>query len=98
MTLKRVLTKMRAYWTWWREDGHTRKLDIKSFRVLVIAISEQRKENLREITKQADDSQQGSNMFWFTSEKSYNLDNPETILKPIWQTPKDNTLHYILEL
>jgi predicted transcriptional regulator len=96
MTNENFLKKMRAYWQWWKQGGQ-RKWGIESFRVLTICKSEERKENLRKITKQADDKKIGSLMFWFTSEKNYNLQEPEKILKPIWQTPRDDKFHSILD-
>jgi len=98
MTNGRFLNKMRAYWNWgMTEKGHTRKFGIKAFRVLAITKTEQRKENLRRITKNADDARTGSFMFWFTSEAKYNIQKPEGILEPIWQTPKDDSFHTLLE-
>ena len=49
-----------------------------------ITKTEARKENLRKITKEADDHKTGSVMFWFASEENYSPENPETILRPIW--------------
>lgn len=90
--------KMWAYWRWnKREKGHTKKFGIKAFRVLTITKSEQRKQNLRKITKGADYRQEGSYMFWFTSEKNYSIQEPESILAPIWQTPVDDNFHSLLE-
>lgn len=97
MSLERFLKKMKAYWQFWQEEGHKKKFGISVFRVLTITISEERKENLRKITKKADERQRGSEMFLFACEKSYNLRGPESILKPIWQSPKDDKLHYLLE-
>jgi DNA-binding HxlR family transcriptional regulator len=94
---KRFLSKMQAYWQWWLEEGHNKKFDISVFRVLTITISRKRKENLRKITKRADDRKQGSEMFLFTCQKDYNLKKPESILKQIWQSPKDNSWHHLLE-
>ena len=94
---KRFLSKMQAYWQWWLEEGHKEKFDISVFRVLTITISKKRKENLRKITKRADDRQKGSEMFLFTCQKDYNLEKPESVLKPIWQSPKDNSWHHLLE-
>jgi hypothetical protein len=96
MTNKRFLDKMRGYWQLWKQ-GLQEKWGFKNFRVLTITKSEARKENLRKITKQADDRKVGSLMFWFTSTEKYSLKEPENILKPIWQTPKDDTFHSILE-
>jgi len=97
MPEERFLNKMRAYWQWWKEEGHKDKFNISVFRVLTINISESRKENLRQITKRADDNRRGSDMFLFACEKDYNLEEPETILKPIWQSPKNDNLHHLLE-
>ena len=97
MSNGRFLNKMRAYWNWWKRGGHTRKFDIKAFRVLTLTKTEQRKENLRKITKAADERQRGSLMFWFTSEKKYSIQEPQSILAPIWQTPVDDNFHSLLE-
>jgi len=98
MTNGRFLNKMRGYWRWYKEGRHAKKFGIKKgFRVLTITKTEQRKENLRRITKSADDAQTGSFMFWFTSQQKYSVQEPQTILMPIWQTPKDDSWHSILE-
>jgi DNA-binding HxlR family transcriptional regulator len=94
---KRFLKKMKAYWQWWKEEGHKDRFNISVFRVLTVAVSEERKENLRRITKLADDNRQGSEMFLFACQKDYGLEKPESILKPIWQSPKDDNLHHLLE-
>lgn len=90
---KRFFKKMAAYWRWWELKGHEQKFSIKNFRVLTITKSEARKENLRKITKQADSRGQGSEMFLFACEKNYNLDEPASILNPIWQSPKDDRFY-----
>ena len=93
MTDERFFKKMAAYWQWWKANGHERKFKIKSFRVLTITKSEARKENLRKITKQADSTGRGSEMFLFACANSYNLEEPASILGPIWQSPKDDSWH-----
>ena len=97
MVNARFLRKMRAYWHWWKQGRHTKKFGMKAFRVLTITKTEQRKENLRKITKAADERQRGSLMFWFTSEGNYKIQKPESILEPIWQTPKGDSYHSLLE-
>lgn len=97
MVNARFLRKMRAYWNWWKQGRHTKKFGMKAFRVLTITKTEQRKENLRKITKAADERQRGSLMFWFTSEGNYSIQKPGSILGPIWQTPVDDSFHSILE-
>ncbi len=97
MTLDRFLNKAKAYWRWWQVEGHERKFNINHFRVLTITISEDRKNNLRKITKKADSRNVGSEMFLFACEKSYNLEKPELIMKDIWQSPKDEVWHHLPE-
>ena len=90
MTTKRYLRKLRAYWLWWKTGGHQRKFSIPRFRVLTLTTSEKRKENLRTLAKLADDGKRGSPMFLFACEKSLELQQPSTILNPIWQSPLDD--------
>lgn len=97
MTQDRFLNKMKAYWQWWKEGKFKDKFNISAFRVLTVTISDERKENLRNATKKADDSQEGSEMFWFACEKDYSLEKPDSILNPIWQSPKNDATHHLLK-
>lgn len=97
MALDRMLDKLKAYWSWRAEGSHTQKLGISNFRVLTVALSEERKENLRKIAKKADAKQAGSDIFWFCCAKSYGLENPENILTPIWRSAKGESLRHLLE-
>lgn len=107
MSNQRFLTKMRGYFKLWnyiktetkKQKTFSYKIDgvqIENFRVLTVCKTEQRKENLRIITREADDKKTGSDMFWFIAEGKYNLQNPKTILYQIWQTPKDDTLRSLI--
>ena len=98
MTDERFLKKMSAYWQWWKAGGHERKFRIKNFRVLTITKSEARKENLRRITRQADPVGRGSEMFLFACANNYNLDEPDSILGSIWQSPKDESRHSFTDI
>jgi hypothetical protein len=97
MTNERFLNKMKVYWRYWREGKHKAQLGIQDFRVLTITKSEARKENLRKITKEADDRKIGTTIFLFTSEEKFTPDEPASLLQPIWQSPKDDTWHCLLE-
>ena len=96
MTTSRYFRKLRAYWLWWKSGGHQRKFAISRFRVLTLTTSEKRKENLRRLAKDADDGRRGSPMFLFACDKSFRLEDPQTILEPIWQSPANNTFQPIL--
>jgi len=97
MVSEKVLRKYKGYWNWWIQGGQKEKLGINKFRVLTVCISQERADNLRQITKKADDRQLGSNIFWFACEKLYDLKNPESILTPIWKTPKNEDSRHLLE-
>ena len=95
MTTRRFFRKLRAYWLWWRTGGHQRKFGISRFRVLTLTTSEKRKENLRKLARDADDERRGSPMFLFACNKSFSIEDPQTILHPIWQSPGDGGWHSI---
>jgi hypothetical protein len=97
MTRERVLNKMKIYWQWWRTERCKEKLNITRFRVLTIAPSEERSENLRKTTKDADTRKEGSAMFLFAPETAFSLKKPEAALAPVWLSPKDGTRHSIIE-
>ena len=97
MTAVRFLDKLRAYWRFWKDRGHHRQFGISHYRVVVLTVSEKRKESLRKIAKNADDRKQGSAMFLFGCEQSFSLERPGTILEPMWQTPADDQWHSILD-
>lgn len=100
MTNTRFKNKMRAYWLMWyqtEKEGRKNRFGVESFRVLTITKSERRKENLRKVAKEADDKHIGSGIFWFATEKNYQIEKPATILRKIWQTPRDDKWHSILE-
>jgi len=98
---RRFLEKMRGYFFWWKEKGHTKKFDIKHFRVLTLTKSEERAETLRKATLKVkgDENQKGSTLFRFSDESKISLGDPQTIFKRIWRrAAKDDTkLHSILE-
>ncbi len=97
MTQRRFLKKMMAYWQFWNDKQHTQKFGIKAFRVLTICKSMERAINLRNLSTQADPKRTGSFMFWFTTEQSYCLDQPQNILGRIWQTSGDTKFHSLFE-
>lgn len=97
MPNERFMKKLMAYWTWWKQKGSKNKHDVESFRVLTVTPSEQRRNNLRQVAKQASPGKSGSGMFWFACEKDYSVANPESILDDIWITAKDDNRHALLE-
>jgi len=97
---RRFLKKMRGYFLWWKEKGHTNKFEIKHFRVLTLAKSEERAKTLRKVTLKVkgDGNQKGSTLFWFSDESKISLEDPQTIFKKNWHIAAkgDTKLHGIL--
>lgn len=91
MTLDRIRQKIAAYWRWKEQNQHQKKFNIVRFRVLFITISEERKNNMRKIAEQGIDRPGGLPLFLFTCEKNYHYREPATLLKPIWQSPADQS-------
>lgn len=93
--------KVQAYWTFWQEGDYEKTYQRKGFDVLVVCRGEKRRDNLRRITQGVADrpEDQGLERFHFAAEPSYTLDDPSTILKPIWLSGRkdDDTLHHLLE-
>ena len=92
--LKRFLLKQKGYFHWWLHKKHLDKYGIKNFRILTITTTEKRMQNLMRVTLRVKDSRQGSGLFWFTTFDRINLDNPESILKPIWKRATAQNGHY----
>lgn len=92
MTNRRYLAKLKSYFHYWQEQVLPER---KSLRVLTVTLSEERKQNLRHIARQASPDGRGLDIFWFACEKPY-LAQSSALLGPIWQTPGDDTLRSIL--
>lgn len=86
MTQERFLQKLRGYWEWFWQGGHTRKHGIRVFRVLMVTKSEERMRNLIQASAKARDLQEEVRLFWFTSEKRIRPEQPTSVLEPMWET------------
>lgn len=91
----RFLRKMQTYWKWHKDKRFAASLGITRFRVLTITENETRSENLRRVSKDADDKQ-GSLMYLFAPETRYSVRQPEAVLEAMWRSPKDDTPQLIL--
>jgi hypothetical protein len=97
MPQTRFVSKLRVYWRWWSEKRCEASLGITRFRVLTITLNATRSDNLCEAAKDADARKQGSLMFLFTPETRYSIAKPSGLFEAIWKSPKDDTLHSIIE-
>jgi len=98
MTNARFLSKMRAYNLWHNRKGDEKKFGIHSFRVLTIAKTRKRMENLCKASEGAYNRRDQGYMFWFTCVENYNLNNPERILENIWVVSESKGLHKLTEI
>ena len=97
MKTERFVDKLKTYWSWKYDERLKDKLGLARFRVLTITPSERRSDSLRIAGKGGDPAGTGSPMFLFAPETQYSLSEPKKILEQIWKSPKDDTLHTILE-
>lgn len=99
MTNARYLAKLKGYYHYWKTHVRTGQdaSGIRGFRVLTVTLSHERKDNLRESTKEGLQKidGRGLNLFWFACERDYQ-NTPHQLLASIWQTPADDTLRSIL--
>lgn len=80
--------KLLAYYHYWLKRGELReRLGVDDFIVLTVCEEEARTIALRELAKEADEEQRGTDIFWFTSKAALSLDEPQTILlRDVWTT------------
>jgi hypothetical protein len=97
MTNARFFKKMKGYFNYWKQKKFAERFNIANFRILTLTKSQQRADNLRRVARKADEKQKGFAGFLFSSEKSYNIEHPLTLLKPIWRTPVNDEYHCLLE-
>lgn len=91
--------KGEAYLAFWRQGKHEELLDVKGFKVLVIAQTERKQETLRTIIREWLETEPNSSrgLWLFTCEGRYELERPEAILGPIWKTAHEERFVSILE-
>ena len=94
MSQGRFLSKLQSYW---QLRARIYVNDIPSaFRVLTIAESERRMQNLIATAANADPRRTGSRMFCFAAETDYSLEDPDALFRAIWRTPADESPRSIL--
>jgi hypothetical protein len=86
-TQQRFLQKLRGYWEWFSQGGHTRKHGIRAFRVLTVTKSEKRAGSLIQAAAKVHKIREGLRLFWFTSEKRFIPQRSVSTFEPIWETP-----------
>lgn len=89
MTGKLYYEKLKKYWALWKSGVLPRRLKgVDNFRVLTLAKTAARAENLRKRARDVDDRKEGSALFCFASTDGYDLTEPASVLNVTWTTAK----------
>ena len=93
LTQSSFLGKALAYFAYWQETDRFRaELGVDDFVVLTITPTTERLEVLRDVARQVDPEQRGTDIFWFTSADALHLDHPTSSLtEAIWTTASGST-------
>lgn len=86
----RFSDKIRAYWQYVEQGLHAKKYKISSVRVLTVALTDERAENLRNLAIATLPEQGGRKYYLFTSLKQFSLDAPLRILDDIYLSAKSS--------
>lgn len=89
--------KLMGYWESYRQDKFKELFNFPGARLLTIAKSNQRIDNIIEAGKEVDGRKQGSRMFLFLSQDKINIDRPEELLEAVWRNGRDDQLAGLLE-
>jgi hypothetical protein len=95
--------KMICYWESWRQNLYEKMFGCKAVRILTLtkpAGSVNAPERIRhmiEACKEEDRQGRGSRMFLFTQAQDFSLNNPDRVLKKVWQNGRDKDLVSLME-
>lgn len=85
----RIRETLWKYWLYLQSRRYQERYEnARDVRVLVVTTSDGRVARMLEMLTTVDPKGRGLNQFWFTTEASYSLARPETVLGPIWTTLK----------
>ena len=94
---KRFQEKLKAYWHYLEQGLHTRKYNIKNFRMLTITLTPERAKNLCELAGSLLPDR-AKKYFLFGSLKSFSIDDPTAILGDFFMKASDPAGRYPLVL
>jgi hypothetical protein len=85
--LTRMERRYRGYWRWQKDHGPERRFGVDSFRVLTLTTTDRRLEALRKAAMKAPERRgSDSGLFWFARLVTADIEEPLTLLSPVWTT------------
>ena len=88
--------KMQAYHEAWHRNEYQRIFGTRAVRILTLAKSEERIQNMIKAGKRVNKSQNGSKIFWFARASEFTLNSPLHIFDEVWQNGRDGELMSIV--
>lgn len=79
-----ISKKMLSYYNSWQQELYSKIFPFKNPRILFVTESEERIQNMINLNKEIDPRGNGLRIFLFTTQKHFNLKEPEKLLNTIW--------------
>ena len=95
--LSSFFKKLVGYWESYQQNLFQKYFGLKGARVLTVAKSVQRVNNIIAANKQVDSRKKGSKMFLFATQDSFSIESPKGALEKIWRNGRDNGLDSLLD-
>jgi hypothetical protein len=89
--------KLLRYCYYYDQDRHNKKYQAKNFRVITLVPTKDRVKNLLSLIRDWKDSPLLSYRFWFVTTDDFKVDQPQTILEPIFRVPTDEEKYGLLD-
>ena len=99
ISAKRMFTRYKAYYDWWRSGGPKSDFGIASIRILTVTVNQKRMENLIRSCYSVKDGTQGSALFWFTTTNHIDVFKPRKLLDRIWlkALPENHSFYRLID-
>lgn len=88
---RRIRRKFESYWWYLQSSDYAERYpNHRDVRVLVVTTTERRMQNMMSVLAEMGQPNRspfgGPGMFWFTTESAYSLEEPTSLVRPIWRT------------
>lgn len=89
--------KLMRYCYYHDQDRHNKKYQAKNFRVITLVPNKDRIENLINLIKSSKNFPLLSYRFWFVTIDDFKINQPQSIIEPIFRVPTDEEKHGLLD-